>query len=375
MFIDILKFIIHIIKYANVWCLLAIIDSIFVIMSTKENHIVNRAVKTAVYRTGGLIIFASIADMIGYYFYGLSDFRYLVFLVYTVIYTVPMLVPIVYSDSVESGFLKTRHGHIVLLIVFMYVVSMFINLFIPVYFTIDEGCKYVQGQFWYLRSMIMALIYFAAFAEIIRKKYILSMGEIKTVNHVIILFIVGVIYTDIFYSGQIIEMIMAAGFSFITSMFNNLEMKTDPVTGLANRVLYTKDAFKYENAGSLVVVSIDVNDLKKINDRLGHAVGDAYLRASALTYNKYLRKYGKIYRIGGDEFVFLGENHDAVKEVMEKLDGMKKTDEEFGNFDLSAAYGILVKKSDESVFDAVNKADILMYRCKRRMKKDTIGKQ
>lgn len=365
---DIWQTISHIIHYANVWCMIAIVDSIFVITSTRENHILDKGVKKATYRTGALIIFASLVDMAVFYFYGIPALRYVVLLGYTIVYTVPMIIPLAYGDAVDPTFLKSRNGKAVFITTVIYVISMLLNLIFPIYFGVKVNGDYAEGLIWYVRPLIMTVTYFAAFSEIVKKKYILSMGEIKTVNHIIVLFIIGVVYTDIYYVGEIIEMITAAGFSFITSMFNNLEMKTDPVTRLANRILYTEDAFKNRDASDLVVVSLDVNELKKVNDNKGHATGDAYLKASALTYNKYLQKYGKLYRTGGDEFVFLGKNKEEVTRIFEKLCHQPMTDPDFGEFELSAAFGIVEKNKEESVFDAVNRADKVMYDCKKRMK-------
>ncbi len=358
----------YIIHYANVWCLIAIVDSIFVITSTRENHILDKGVKKATYRTGILIIFAALIDMAVFYSFGIPSLRYVILLGYTIVYTVPMIVPLAYSDAVDPTFLQSKNGKAVFITTVIYIISMIINLIFPIYFSVDADGDYIEEMLWYLRPAIMSVTYFSAFAEIIKKKYILSMGEIKTVNHLIVLFIIGVMYTDIFYVGEIIEMITAAGFSFITSMFNNLEMKTDPVTRLANRILYTEDAFKLKDSSDIVVVSLDINELKKVNDNYGHATGDAYLRASAHTYNKYLQNYGKLYRTGGDEFVFLGKNKDDIVKVMKKLCAQPKTDPEFGEFVLSAAYGVVEKNKYESVFEAVNRADKVMYDCKRRMK-------
>ena len=358
----------HIIHYANVWCMIAIVDSVFVITSTRENHILDKEVKKATYRTGALIIFAALVDMAVFYSYGLPKLRYVVLLGYTIVYTVPMIVPLAYSDAVDPTFLQSKNGKAVFITTVVYVISMLLNLIFPIYFSVNADGDYVEEILWYVRPVIMSVTYFSAFAEIIKKKYILSMGEIKTVNHLIVLFIIGVVYTDIFYVGEIIEMITAAGFSFITSMFNNLEMKTDPVTRLANRILYTEDAFKYQDSSDLIVVSLDINELKKVNDNRGHAAGDAYLKASALTYNKYLQNYGKLYRTGGDEFVFLGKNKEGVTKVLKTLCAQPMTDPEFGDFELSAAFGIVEKQKEESVFDAVDRADKVMYDCKRRMK-------
>ncbi len=369
---DILRLLYDAVRYANVWCLLAIVDTTFVILSTRRNYIVNRGVRTAVKKTGFLIIFAAIADMISYYAYGVPGYSKIVFLCYEIVYFTPVIVPIVYCDAFDQRFIKSKTGRLVSLVALLYGISMILNIFYPIYFYIDDKSVYVQSFFWFIRPIVVVVTYFVVFSEILMKKYMMSTVEVRAINHILVLFIIGVVYSDIFYSGQIVELVLASGFSFMTSMLQNFEFKTDPVTKLANRVVYSEDALSYRDRKSLVVASVDVNDLKKINDNEGHAAGDNYLRAIALTYNKYLQKYGKMYRIGGDEFVFLGQNLNAVTEIFEKLHIQENVDMEFGDYKLSVAYGIVTKEKDETVFNAVNRADKLMYECKKAMKASAI---
>ena len=55
----------------------------------------------------------------------------------------------------------------------------------------------------------------------------------------------------------------------------------------------------------LTFVSIDVNGLKLVNDSLGHEAGDELLKGAACCIQRCVGPYGKVYRIGGDEFVVL----------------------------------------------------------------------
>lgn len=58
------------------------------------------------------------------------------------------------------------------------------------------------------------------------------------------------------------------------------------------------------------MVYLDVNDLKKVNDNLGHEYGDKLLKSAAKIISESFGAFGKSYRIGGDEFCVLmsGEN-------------------------------------------------------------------
>jgi diguanylate cyclase (GGDEF)-like protein len=56
-------------------------------------------------------------------------------------------------------------------------------------------------------------------------------------------------------------------------------------------------------SGRLVLAYVDVDGLKQVNDRRGHAVGDALLRDVVGAIQTHLRSYDRIVRVGGDEFV------------------------------------------------------------------------
>jgi diguanylate cyclase (GGDEF)-like protein len=51
-----------------------------------------------------------------------------------------------------------------------------------------------------------------------------------------------------------------------------------------------------------VIVTFDLNNLKQCNDQYGHRVGDEYIINAAHIIEDNFERYGKCYRIGGDEF-------------------------------------------------------------------------
>lgn len=84
----------------------------------------------------------------------------------------------------------------------------------------------------------------------------------------------------------------------------------DPLTGLLNRRALDRDlsreiAVAERHGRRLSLLSADVDGLKKINDRQGHAMGDEALRALAGALRAALRGGDSAYRVGGDEFVVL----------------------------------------------------------------------
>lgn len=104
------------------------------------------------------------------------------------------------------------------------------------------------------------------------------------------------------------------------------EATTDPLTGLANRATFSRELTQAQATVSrtnepLSLLLIDLDDFKLINDRYGHAAGDAVLEQAAVTWWELLRGRDTLARLGGDEFVVVlpGTNLDAACEVGDRL--------------------------------------------------------
>ena len=88
----------------------------------------------------------------------------------------------------------------------------------------------------------------------------------------------------------------------------------DPLTGLANRALFT-DRVQHAlvvGSGDAAVLFLDLDDFKAVNDGLGHVAGDALLRAVGVRLRASLSPTHTVARMGGDEFAILVERVDAA---------------------------------------------------------------
>lgn len=88
------------------------------------------------------------------------------------------------------------------------------------------------------------------------------------------------------------------------------DSNTDNMTGLMNRRAYENELAEYESKDmpkQFTIVSLDLNGLKNANDNLGHEAGDELIRGAARCIKLAFAFSQKVYRVGGDEFVVLGE--------------------------------------------------------------------
>jgi GGDEF domain-containing protein len=138
----------------------------------------------------------------------------------------------------------------------------------------------------------------------------------------------------------------------------------DSLTKLGNRHSLGEDYLHFQRISTqrnlpCLLTSWDVNDLKKINDRDGHAAGDAYLLRFVEALRGAVRASDGLYRVGGDEFIAI---HPGLS------DGEKVVQRVHAEFATVACGWVLL--NDQNLEAALAAADVLLYEHKRAMKKD-----
>lgn len=93
------------------------------------------------------------------------------------------------------------------------------------------------------------------------------------------------------------------------------QSRYDPLTKVGNRLLLNDHLL--ELSGSYIIVFIDCDGVKTINDQLGHAKGDEFLVSTAQLMQSALSNKGDVYRTGGDEFIWLCKvkNNEALSSL------------------------------------------------------------
>ena len=158
-------------------------------------------------------------------------------------------------------------------------------------------------------------------------------------------------------------------------MYKEFALK-DMQTGLYNRNAYDQGVNSVRNDSRTAIIVFDINNLKQCNDTYGHEAGDQLIIRSTGLMKRVFSRYGKIYRIGGDEFCAILKNTN-VKNVQARIKEFKDLQMvNRGDVPLSIAcgYALFDPETDGTIEDTRKRADRSLYEDKEKMKK-TIGGQ
>ena len=138
----------------------------------------------------------------------------------------------------------------------------------------------------------------------------------------------------------------------------------DGLTGLNNRAAYEEHVNRLEDeirggTANFAIALFDVNSLKEVNDKYGHKKGDGVIRSAAVALQNTFRE-GKLYRIGGDEFLVILES--SYVELPQKLAALRGNQ---GGFSISSGSAVYNRETDREYRSVFNRADTAMYNDKR----------
>ncbi len=154
----------------------------------------------------------------------------------------------------------------------------------------------------------------------------------------------------------------------------------DVLTGLYNRAYFEEEMDRLNSSRQFPVsiIASDLDNLKQINDSLGHAAGDQAIKAAAkILRSDVFRKEDVIARTGGDEFVILLPSVD-IKEnpsILKRLEGaiinFNESEDDDGLFrPISLSYGYAVIPLGGSLREGFKEADEEMFRNKQKKKSE-----
>lgn len=140
---------------------------------------------------------------------------------------------------------------------------------------------------------------------------------------------------------------------------------TDALTGLKNRRYLEEFLPKRVNGGSTVILMIDIDFFKKVNDTFGHHAGDVVLQNLALLLEEVLANAGYAARLGGEEFVAVlplidledaGEIAEKIRRRVELHDWLYQP--------ITVSVGVAEVAEGNTLSEMLKQADVALYNSK-----------
>lgn len=141
----------------------------------------------------------------------------------------------------------------------------------------------------------------------------------------------------------------------------------DTGTRVFNKNKYEEMAEKYYPRIDQVGVAFwDLNNLKYINDKYGHAMGDKAIEKLSFFLNNHADSRCRIYRVGGDEFLMVIDNpkHEEVENIVKSIEQNLKEDHAENEIKISSAVGVAYGEGRD-ILKVVEVADAKMYKNKK----------
>lgn len=155
--------------------------------------------------------------------------------------------------------------------------------------------------------------------------------------------------------------------TLIYIFYNDMMQRVDEITLLLNRSTYDNRLSQLHKP--VLIEFFDVDSFKIVNDSQGHVYGDHCLQVIGSMIRSTYGKSGCCYRVGGDEFCVILDADSPIDDLnaqfFSAMQAHRKTDEHFPYISLGYAQ---YDPSSETVWEAIQAADALLYRNKERNK-------
>lgn len=255
---------------------------------------------------------------------------------------------------------------------------LFVNLFTPVVFRIDEHNNYQRLSVYYYYFIAEFIMLFGSLAFYI---YIRIKGRRIRFFFFwvyVLPILTGVIIQTANYGLSLIAPCMLIALTGLMSTIQNELIFKDKLTGLYNRYYLDQlgEELRNDKDADYTFLMLDINDFKSINDRFGHLEGDRAIVDTADIIKKAIGSSGAGIRYAGDEFVIVLSTRTQIDTDIFVTNIRKGFDEfnaeEGHKYELHVSIGqSMVNLSKVSIDEVMNRIDKLMYEDKRRSYKKT----
>ena len=233
-------------------------------------------------------------------------------------------------------------------------------------FSFDEANEFVRGPLCYtphICSGFYLVLILILSAQFFKERNYMEAGIILAI---VIICAVATTLESIWDMVGLLRVASSLSITFFYLYFCAQSFKRDALTKVLNRHCFYRDAEKYKDR-LVAVLSVDLNNLKKINDTKGHAAGDEAIFTTAECIRKNLVKGCYLYRTGGDEFMVLC--YKAAVTVEQLYEMMQKIYADMNQTPYRCAIGIAEYRQGEDFNSLCARADDDMYEMKMELKR------
>lgn len=300
-----------------------------------------------------------------------------------------LLLPIPFMMFVRH-YLKARDRYLCRIFVWLDVAEIAVVLFLQL-----MDIRDLTQTLWMTHVMIgLAVLYFIY--TICNKFYHHTTTHALWICTIGIIILIGALFSDMYnyYQGsQDIEIVgriamllfivtLACDTAFVSlkeidtgrraALYRELAEK-DLLTGCYNRNAYHEDTSRCKKLTNLLLFAFDLNNLKYYNDKFGHDYGDQYITDAAHILQKIFSRHGKLYRIGGDEFCVLIDDHNTC-DISHLISCLRKEEAVYNvssrniHLQIACGYAVFDSRTDADLDALQKRADQNMYENKKQLK-------
>lgn len=310
--------------------IICIVHSLFQIVH--NNRIGERVKRASVWACvlAGLVIFCQ-----WLYFIALDLFPNSIVL--TVIasmkYIILSFFPVVVLSALEKDtYIHSLSNAFLVIIMGGYYMSLVLNYFQPIFFTLDEHGCFTKEPFFFVHSIVMFIIYTIAFIMLFKKKYTISVQEVAAIIALIAIFIFAIFCTDVDFHPGVLEALCGVAVMILTFMFQALEAKICPVTTLPYLNILLSDKKKLNSKKRKIIYIFTVDGLKAYNEEYGKKAGDKYFYAVAKTIADSFKHSGSSYRCTGNTILLFANDSERFSNDLIEFMGNTHTDKQYGDY-------------------------------------------
>lgn len=247
-----------------------------------------------------------------------------------------------------------------------YLLFLFVSIPYGIVFSVSADNVYSRGEHFYIYIVMyfIAILYLSLVTILTAKEF---QNRSRLLIYPLIVFlaaetVIQVAVPDLHVTWLCVTLLAVLYFIYCNEMWNQL----DALAGLLNQNSYLNRTAEEPRNGSVLIV-LDVDNFKQVNDHYGHLQGDVCLAKIAVCIKKTYASFGYCYRIGGDEFCVLLKNgekeEECRKELLQRLEEQRKK----LTYLPTVSYGSAIF-SGEDIVEVKDRADREMYKYKKERK-------